>query len=185
MSEQIPRPGGPQRWQRPDDGLLDRLDAAADRLIAEQGVPGRGAAATGAGPAPEGLPRPELDVIRIRGLHVRGFHGVHEHERREGQDFLIDAEVWLDARPAAASDDIADTVHYGHLMRALADVAEGEPVDLLETLAERLAAAVFAFPGPRAARITVHKPQAPVPLRFEDVAVSVLRFRTRAGGEAR
>lgn len=123
------------------------------------------------------LPSPELDRIRIDRLHVRGRHGVFEHERATGQDFYIDAEVWLDTRAAAGSDDIEDTLHYGHLMRALYEVALREPVDLLETLAERLAAVTFAFSGPQAVRITVHKPQAPVKLRFDDVTVSVLRYR--------
>lgn len=123
------------------------------------------------------LPDPELDRIRIDRLHVHGRHGVHAHERAEGQDFYLDAEVWIDTRAAAASDEIGDTLHYGHLMRALYEVALKEPVDLLETLAERLAAVTFAFAGPQAVRITVHKPQAPVKLRFEDVAVSILRYR--------
>lgn len=128
------------------------------------------------------LPAPELDVIRIERLYVRGFHGVHDFERAEGQDFFIDAEVWIDTRRSASSDDIADTLHYGHLMRALADVAGGEPVDLLETLAERLAAVTLAFAGPQAVRITVHKPQAPVKLDFQDVTVTILRFRPDEDG---
>ena len=123
------------------------------------------------------LPDPELDRISIDRLHVRGRHGVYDHERAEGQDFYIDAEVWLDTRAAAATDDIGDTLHYGHLMRALYEVAMREPVDLLETLAERLASVTFAFAGPQAVRITVHKPQAPVKLRFNDVTVSILRYR--------
>lgn len=123
------------------------------------------------------LPQPELDVIEIHRLHVRGYHGVHDHERQDGQDFYIDATVWIDTRAAAASDDIADTMHYGHLMRALHEVGSGPPVDLLETLAERLAAVTLAFSGPQAVRITVHKPKAPVQLRFDDVTVSILRFR--------
>lgn len=123
------------------------------------------------------LPQPELDRIVISRLHVHGRHGVFAHERKTGQDFFIDAEVWVDTRAAAESDAISDTVHYGHLMRALYEVAMREPVDLLETLAERLAAVTFAFAGPQAVRITVHKPQAPVKLRFDDVAISILRYR--------
>lgn len=123
------------------------------------------------------LPQPELDRIVISRLHVHGRHGVFAHERKTGQDFYIDAEVWVDTRAAAESDQLSDTVHYGHLMRALYEVAMHEPVDLLETLAERLAAVTFAFHGPQAVRITVHKPQAPVKLRFDDVAISILRYR--------
>lgn len=129
------------------------------------------------------LPAPELDRITIERLHVRGYHGVFDHERQDGQDFFIDAEVWLDTRASAASDDIDDTLHYGHLMRALYEVAAGEPVDLLETLAERLAAVTLSYPGPQAVRITVHKPKAPVKLRFDDVSVSVLRFRPDEAGD--
>lgn len=124
-----------------------------------------------------GLPEPELDRIRIERLHVRANHGVHEHERIDGQDFYIDAEVWADTRRAAASDDIDDTVHYGHLMRAIHAAAAADPVDLLEALAERLIEVCFGFRGVEAARITVHKPQAPVKLEFADVTVSVLRHR--------
>ena len=127
------------------------------------------------------LPQPELDRISIRRLHVRAFHGVYDHERQDGQDFFVDADVWIDTRRAAASDDLDDTMHYGHLMRALHEVAAGEPVDLIETLAERLAAVTLAFAGPQAVRITVHKPQAPVTLEFDDVLVSILRFRPEDG----
>lgn len=156
----------------PPTGAAESADSAhpADRAI--RLMPTR------PGPAahPE-LPNPELDRIAIDRLHVRGRHGVFAHERAEGQDFYIDAEVWLDTRAAASTDDIDDTLHYGHLMRALYEVALREPVDLLETLAERLAAVTFAFNGPQAVRITVHKPQAPVKLRFADVTVSILRYR--------
>lgn len=140
-------------------------------------------AATRPGPAAHpALPDPELDVISFRGLHVRAYHGVHDHERQDGQDFWIDADVWVDTRAAAASDDIDDTLHYGHLMRAIADAAAHPAVDLLETLAERLAGVTFAFAGPQAVRITVHKPKAPVKLRFDDISVSILRFRPDGDG---
>jgi|GEM_PF-39010 len=131
---------------------------------------------------PGGLPSPELDRIRIERLHARGHHGVFDHERAEGQDFFIDADVWIDAADAATGDDLDKTVHYGELMHALHDVVTGEPVDLIETLAERLAATTLSFVGARAVRISVHKPQAPVMLPFEDVSVSVLRFRDASDG---
>ncbi len=117
------------------------------------------------------------DQITLTGLRVRGHHGVFEHERRDGQDFLVDATLELDTRPAAATDDLARTVHYGELAEGLAAVIAGEPVDLLETLVQRLADVCLADPRVEAATVTVHKPQAPIPLSFQDVAVTVRRVR--------
>lgn len=118
------------------------------------------------------------DRIRLTGLTVRGHHGVFEDERRDGQDFVVDVSLELDTRPAAASDDLLQTVHYGDLAQALAAVVQGEPVDLLETLAARLAEVCLADPRVDAATVTVHKPQAPIPLAFDDVAVEIRRART-------
>ena len=115
------------------------------------------------------------DVIALRGLRVRGFHGVLPAEREQGQDFVVDAELTVDTRPAAATDDLADTVDDGALAPALAAVVAGEPVDLLETLVARLADVCLADPRVTRARVTVHKPSAPIPLAFEDVSVTVVR----------
>ena len=115
------------------------------------------------------------DRIALTGLRVRGFHGVLPAERAQGQDFLVDAVLHVDVREAAASDDLQDTVDYGVLAVRLAEVVAGEPVDLLETLAERLAAVCLADPRVGTAQVTVHKPGAPVPLAFDDVTVTVVR----------
>ena len=115
------------------------------------------------------------DLISLTGLTVRGFHGVLPEERRDGQDFVVDAVLTVDTRPAAASDNLADTVDYGVLAGALAAVVAGEPVDLLETLAARLAEVCLADPRVISACVTVHKPSAPIPLAFTDVAVTVVR----------
>ena len=117
------------------------------------------------------------DRITLTGLKVRGFHGVYEHERRDGQDFVVDATLWLDSRPAAASDDLADTVDYGGLANLLATVVEGEPVNLIETLAARLCELCMADERVIAAEVTVHKPQAPIAREFADVAVTARRSR--------
>ena len=117
------------------------------------------------------------DRIALRGLTVRGHHGVFDFERRDGQDFVVDVELEVDTRPAAASDELADTVHYGELAEGLAAVVAGEPVNLLETLAERLVRVCLADSRVAAATVTVHKPQAPIPLTFADVAVTVRRAR--------
>jgi len=119
----------------------------------------------------------ELDRISLRGLTVRGNHGVFDFERRDGQDFVVDAELEIDTRPAAATDDLTKTVHYGELAAQLAAVISGPPVDLLETLAERLVAVCLAEDRVQAATITVHKPSAPIPLQFSDVSVTIRRAR--------
>jgi dihydroneopterin aldolase len=117
------------------------------------------------------------DRIRLDGLTVRGHHGVFDFERREGQDFVVDVELELDTGPAAESDDVADTVHYGELAATLAAIVSGEPVNLLETLAARLAGSCLADRRVLQATVTVHKPQAPIPFTFNDVAVTVTRSR--------
>jgi 7,8-dihydroneopterin aldolase/epimerase/oxygenase len=115
------------------------------------------------------------DRIELRGLKVRGHHGVFEHERRDGQDFVVDLVVWLDLRAAAASDDLADTVDYGTLAKRAAAIVGGEPRDLVEAVAARIADDVLSDERVRAVEVTLHKPQAPIPLEFADVAVVVYR----------
>ncbi|MEU4214478.1 dihydroneopterin aldolase [Actinoplanes sp. NPDC026623] len=117
------------------------------------------------------------DRIRLSGLRARGHHGVYDFERRDGQDFVVDVELELDLARAAATDDVADTVHYGELAGGLVEVIAGEPVNLIETLADRLATVCLADARVAAATVTVHKPQAPIPHEFADVAVTVRRAR--------
>jgi dihydroneopterin aldolase len=119
------------------------------------------------------------DRIELRGLAVRGFHGVFEHERRDGQDFVIDVTLEVDTSLAAETDRIADTVDYGALANALHDVVAGEPVNLIETLAARLAAVCLADGRVDAATVTVHKPQAPITHAFADVSVTIRREQHR------
>ncbi len=117
------------------------------------------------------------DRIELTGLQVRGHHGVFDFERRDGQDFVVDVSLELDLGAASNSDDVADTVHYGELATALAGVVGGEAVNLLETLAQRLADVCLADSRVQAATVTVHKPQAPIPLVFADVCVTIRRAR--------
>jgi 7,8-dihydroneopterin aldolase/epimerase/oxygenase len=123
------------------------------------------------------------DLIELRGLRARGFHGVYDFERSKGQDFVVDVTLEVDLGPAAASDDVADTVHYGHLAERLVAVVAGEPVNLIETLAQRLAAECLSDGRVAAASVTVHKPQAPIPHEFADVAVTVRRGRPSGAAE--
>ena len=117
------------------------------------------------------------DRITLTGLRVRGRHGVFEHERRDGQDFVVDITLWLDLREAAATDDLTRTVHYGELAERAAAVVAGEPRDLIETVAAEIADAEMADDRVLAVEVTVHKPSAPIPLTFADVAVTVRRSR--------
>jgi len=117
------------------------------------------------------------DCISVRGLRVFARHGVHEAERRDGQEFVIDAVLWLDTGPAAAGDNLTKTVDYGALASRLAEAAGDPPVQLIETLAQRLVAVCLAEPLVEEAEITVHKPHAPIALQFDDVAVTIRRSR--------
>ena len=124
------------------------------------------------------------DRIELRGLRVRGHHGVFDHERRDGQEFVIDITAWLDLDVAAASDDLADTLDYGGLAQRAADIVAGPPRQLIETVAGEIADGVMADERVHAAEVVVHKPSAPIPLEFADVAVVARRSRRggRGGG---
>jgi 7,8-dihydroneopterin aldolase/epimerase/oxygenase len=122
------------------------------------------------------------DRIELRGLKVRGNHGVYEHERRDGQDFVVDVTVWMDLAPAAASDDLADTLDYGALAQRAAAIVGGEPCDLIEAVAGRVADDVMGDERVQAVEVVLHKPQAPIPLEFADVAVVARRSRRPAAG---
>lgn len=117
------------------------------------------------------------DRITLTGLRVFGRHGVFDEERRVGQDFVIDVTLHLDTRRAAASDDVADTVHYGEMAEQIAAIVAGEPVNLLETLAARIADHLLTYELVERVLVTVHKPDAPIPLSFADVAVTIERAR--------
>jgi dihydroneopterin aldolase len=124
----------------------------------------------------EGLDRvADLDRIVLHGLRGRGLHGVYPRERTEGQTFIVDAALSVDTQAAAATDDLSATADYGAIAEKIVALIEGEPVNLIETLAERIAAACLADPAVRAAEITVHKPDAPISVPFEDVTVTIRR----------
>jgi dihydroneopterin aldolase len=117
------------------------------------------------------------DRITLTGLRVFGRHGVFEHEKRDGQEFVVDITVWLDLTAAAATDDLAQTLHYGELAELAAGIVGGAPYDLIESVAGKIAEQVLLDPRLRAVEVTVHKPSAPIPLTFDDVAVTIRRQR--------
>ena len=120
-----------------------------------------------------------LDQIRLVGVSATGHHGVFEHERREGQTFVVDVVVHLDTRRAAARDDLTHTLDYGTLAQQVVAVIEGPPADLIETVAERIAATVLADGAVTAVDVSIHKPQAPITVPFGDVVVTIRRDRTK------
>jgi dihydroneopterin aldolase len=124
------------------------------------------------------------DRIELRGLTVRGRHGVFDDERRDGQDFVVDITVWIDLVNAAASDDLADTLDYGTLAQRAADVVSGQPRRLIETVAAEIAEDVMRDDRAHAVEVVVHKPSAPIPLTFSDVAVTARRSRRGGRGGA-
>lgn len=137
------------------------------------------------------------DRIQLTGLAVTGYHGVFDREKRDGQTFVVDIVLWADLAGAAATDDLAETVNYAELAQLAADIVAGPPRDLIESVAAEIADAVLARfggtgtgaapggPDLHAVEVTVHKPQAPIPLTFTDVAVTARRSAKAGPAEAR
>lgn len=117
------------------------------------------------------------DRIALRGLRGHGHHGVYPEEREAGQPFVVDVVLSLDLAPAARSDDVRHTVHYGELAQRVVAIVEGEPVDLVEALAQRVADTCLSYDRVEQVEVTVHKPEAPVGVPFEDVSVTIVRTR--------
>lgn len=120
------------------------------------------------------------DRIELRGLTVRGRHGVFDSERADGQDFVVDITVWIDLVDAAASDDLAETYDYGVLAQRAAEIVAGPARNLIEAVAGEIAEDVMKDDRVHAVEVTVHKPQAPIRQTFADVAV--VARRSRQGG---
>ncbi len=117
------------------------------------------------------------DRLTLRGLRATGHHGVHDFERREGQEFIVDVVLSLDTRRASAADDLSATVHYGELAVRVQEAITSDPVDLIETLAQRIADVCLAETMVHEVEVTVHKPAAPIPVAFEDVSLTIRRSR--------
>jgi dihydroneopterin aldolase len=118
-----------------------------------------------------------LDRLAVRGIEAFGRHGVFEFERRDGQVFVVDLVLFLDTVEAARTDDLQQTVDYGSLVARVKNAVESDPVDLIETLAARLAAVCLEDPRVQEAEVTVHKPDAPIEATFSDVALTITRSR--------
>lgn len=123
------------------------------------------------------FPTLAADRLAVRGIAVHGHHGVFDFERRDGQLFVIDLVLGVDTRRAAASDDLHDTVDYGTLVDQVSSAVANDPVDLIETLAQRISEVCLRYPEVADVEVTVHKPHAPIQAAFEDVALTIRRSR--------
>lgn len=117
------------------------------------------------------------DRLALTGLRALAHHGVFAHERENGQEFVIDLTVWLDTRDAASADDLGKTVDYGVLANEVVAAVESDPVDLIETVAERIAGVALAHPAVARVLVTLHKPSAPIEVPFDDVSITIERSR--------
>lgn len=120
------------------------------------------------------------DELSVTGIECYAHHGVFDFERREGQVFVVDLVLGIDTRPAAASDDLVDTVNYGTLVADVKAAVERDPVDLIETVAQRITDVCLLDSRVEWARVTLHKPDAPIDATYSDVALTITRTRGNA-----
>lgn len=125
-----------------------------------------------------------MDQIRLTGIRAAGKHGVLDFEHERAQTFVVDATLFLDLAPAGTSDDLNDTVDYGAIAKGIVAIIEGEHVDLIEKLAARIADMILEYPAVANTQVTVHKPNAPIVVPFDDVSVTVERSRKTLAGTA-
>lgn len=120
----------------------------------------------------------DTDRLAVYGVEAVGHHGVFDFEKREGQIFRVDLVLGLDTRAAAESDDLQDTVDYGSIVASVKKAIESDPVDLIETLAARIADVCLGDERVQWTEVTVHKPNAPIEATFTDVALTIRRSRS-------
>ena len=125
-----------------------------------------------------------MDQIRLTGIRAAGKHGVLDFEHERAQTFVVDATLSLDLAPAGRSDALDDTVDYGAIAKGIVAIIEGEHADLIERLAARIADMILQYPAVQRAEVTVHKPNAPIVVPFDDVSVTVERFRETGRAES-
>lgn len=118
-----------------------------------------------------------IDVIEVLGIRAHGHHGVLPEERLRGQPFIADVRLGVDTSAAAGDDDLGKTVNYADIAQMVHTQLSQDPVDLIETLAQRIADGCLAHPGVQVVEVVVHKPQAPVGVPASDVAIRILRRR--------
>lgn len=125
-----------------------------------------------------------MDEITLKGVRGFGRHGVYDDEKRDGQYFYVDVTLYVRAERAAETDDVVETVHYGEVAERIVEIVGGESVNLIETLAARIADDLLTRDHVQMVAVTVHKPEAPITVPFEDVSVTIRRMAAekRAAG---
>jgi dihydroneopterin aldolase len=119
----------------------------------------------------------QVDRLRVTGIVAFGHHGVFDFEREQGQRFVIDVTLGVDTTRASETDDLSETVDYGSLVEQVRHTVERDPVDLIETLAQRIADVCLADDRVKWTEVTLHKPDAPIEATFSDVALTIRRSR--------
>ena len=116
-----------------------------------------------------------LDRIDLTGIGGWGYHGVHNDERANGQRFVVDVSLGLNLTGAASGDDLDLTVDYGDLAEGVHEAIAAEPLQLIESVAQRVMDLCMNYPPVLWASVTVHKPMAPIEVPFADVSVTIER----------
>lgn len=115
------------------------------------------------------------DRIELTGIEVYARHGVLDHEQEKAQVFRVDVTVYADLSLAGKTDDLADTLDYSELALEIREVVGAESHKLLETVAGRVAEAMLGHSQVTRTVVTIHKPNAPIDLAFDDVSVTIER----------
>ncbi|ATH95560.1 dihydroneopterin aldolase [Bacillus glycinifermentans] len=120
-----------------------------------------------------------MDKVYVEGMEFYGYHGVFEEENKLGQRFRVDLTAHLDLSEAGKTDRIDATINYAELYKLCKEVVEGEPVNLVETLAETIAGRVLKqFQTVQECTVKVIKPDPPIPGHYKSVAIEMTRKRT-------
>ena len=118
-----------------------------------------------------------MDKIVMTGMEFYGYHGLTPQEKELGQRFVVDVELYLDLEKAGKLDDREYTADYAAVAQVIKAVVEGPPCNLIEAAAEKAAAVILEQFPVQEVLIRVKKPQAPIPLTFESMAVEIRRRR--------
>ncbi|MBC5638431.1 dihydroneopterin aldolase [Ornithinibacillus sp. BX22] len=117
-----------------------------------------------------------MDKIILTNMQFYGYHGLLPEEKKLGQRFLVDAELYLDTKKAGKSDDMYDSIDYSQAYAHVKKIVEGSSKNLIEAIAEEVASDLLgSFSLLEACRVKVIKPDPPIPGHYQSVAVEIYR----------